>query len=43
MLDAYPSLKGMYSADDGNTQVFYMKNATAVISAFTHAPETISF
>ena len=43
MLDAYPSLKGMYSADDGNTQVFYFKNATAVISAFTHGPETINF
>ena len=43
MLDAYPSLKGMYAADDGNTQVFYIKNATAVISAFTHAPETIKF
>ncbi len=43
MLDAYPSLKGMYSADDGNTQVFYFKNATAVISAFAHGPETIKF
>ena len=27
MLDAYPSLKSMYSADDGNTEVFYFKNA----------------
>ena len=43
MLDAYPSLKGMYDADDGNTQVLYFKNATAIISAFTHAPETIEF
>lgn len=43
MLDAYPSLKGMYSADDGNTQVLYFKNATAVISAFTHGPEVIEF
>lgn len=43
MLDAYPSLKGLYSADDGNTQVFYFKNATAVISAFTHKPEIITF
>ena len=23
MLDAYPSLQNMYSADDGNTEVFY--------------------
>jgi len=41
MLDAYPSLQKMYAADDGNTQVFYFKNATAVISAFTHEPEII--
>ena len=41
MLDAYPSLQKMYAADDGNTQVFYFKNAVATISAFTHEPETI--
>ncbi len=43
MLDAYPSLQGMYSADDGNTEVFYLKNATATFSSFTAAPETITF
>ena len=43
MLDAYPSLQNMYSAEDGNTEVFYFKNATATFSSFTHAPETISF
>lgn len=43
MLDAYPSLQGMYKADDGNTEVFYFKNATAVFSSFTHAPETVTF
>lgn len=43
MLDAYPSLQNMYAADDGNTQVFYMKNATATISSFTHEPEIIRF
>ena len=41
MLDAYPSLKKMYNPDDGNTQVFYFKNATAVISSFTHEPEVL--
>lgn len=41
MLDAYPSLQGMYAADDGNTQVFYFRNAEAVISAFTHEPERV--
>lgn len=43
MLDAYPSLKNMYAADDGNTQVFYFKNAKATISAFSHEPEVIAF
>ena len=43
MLDAYPSLQGMYKADDGNTEVFYMKDATATFSAFTHAPEVVKF
>ena len=43
MLDAYPSLQKMYKADDGNTEVFYFKNATATFSSFTHAPETVKF
>lgn len=43
MLDAYPELRGMYNENDGNTQVFYFKNATAVFSSFTSAPETITF
>ncbi|MCR5042356.1 MAG: pyridoxamine 5'-phosphate oxidase family protein [Clostridia bacterium] len=43
MLDAYPSLQGMYSADDGNTEVFYFKNARAVFSSFAGAPEIVEF
>ena len=43
LLDAYPSLQKMYAADDGNTQVFYLRNATATISSFTHEPEVITF
>ncbi|MDY4835302.1 MAG: pyridoxamine 5'-phosphate oxidase family protein [Frisingicoccus sp.] len=43
MLDAYPSLQQMYSSDDGNTEVFYFKNATATISSFTHEPVVIKF
>jgi len=43
MLDAYPSLQRMYSADDGNTQVLYFRNATAVFSSFTEAPREIHF
>ena len=33
----------MYSADDGNTEVFYFKNATATFSSFTHEPEVVKF
>lgn len=43
MLAAYPSLKSMYAADDGNTEVFYFKNATATFSSFTHEPEVVKF
>ncbi len=43
MLEAYPALQSMYSAEDGNTEVFYFKNATATFSSFTKAPEVVSF
>ena len=43
MLDAYPNLRRMYDENDGNTQVFYMKNATATISSFVNAPILIEF
>ncbi len=43
MLDAYPSLQGMYKADDDNTEVFYLKDATATFSSFTAAPEVVKF
>ena len=43
MLDAYPSLQKMYKADDGNTEVFYFEEATAIFSSFTHEPEIIKF
>ena len=43
MLEKMPSLKAMYSADDENTQVFWMKDATATICSFTSEPEVISF
>ena len=43
MLDAYPSLQKMYKADDGNMEVFYFKNATAIFSSFTHEPQIINF
>ncbi len=44
MLDAYPDLRGMYqTGPDGNTAVYYFKNATAQICAFTHEPVEITF
>ena len=43
MLDAYPNLRDMYDENDGNTQVFYMKNATATFCSFGKAPETVEF
>ena len=43
MLDKMPSLKAMYSADDDNMQMFWLKDATAVFHSFTAEPETITF
>ena len=43
MLDAYPDLKGMYQPGDGNTEVYYLKNATAQICSFTEPPVVIEF
>jgi uncharacterized pyridoxamine 5'-phosphate oxidase family protein len=43
MLDAYPELRMMYHEDDGNTQVLYLKNATATFSSFTAPSEIIKF
>ena len=43
MLDAYPNLRGMYNENDSNTQVFCFRDATAIFSSFTAAPETVKF
>jgi len=43
MLDAYPSLQSMYKADDDNTQVFWLKKATATLCSFTETPRVIKF
>ncbi len=43
MLEKMPALKAMYSADDGNMQMLYFRNAAATFSSFTEAPETICF
>ena len=43
MLDKNESLRSMYTENDDNTIVFYMRNATATISSFTSEPETFTF
>ncbi len=43
MLDAYPDLRSMYDENDGNTQVFYFRNAAATYSSFDAPSETIYF
>ena len=43
MLAAYPSLQAMYQPGDGNTAVYYLKDATATFSSFPAAPEVVRF
>ena len=43
MLDAYPSLKENYSADDDNTEVLYLEDAVATFSSFGGEPRTVRF
>lgn len=43
MLDAYPSLKTMYAADDPNTQVLYLKDAQSVFYSFGKTAEAVRF
>lgn len=43
VLDMHESLKSVYSADDGKTEVFYFESGTAVISSFAGEEEVIEF
>ena len=38
MLEAYPNLKALYSPDNGNTEVWYLRNVTATLYSFTEPP-----
>lgn len=42
LLDDHPGLAGMYSAGDGNNEVWYLKDATATFSG-AGEPEVITF
>jgi uncharacterized pyridoxamine 5'-phosphate oxidase family protein len=43
MLEAYPSLKDRYSADDDNTLVLALNDGVATISSFAGPPKVIKF
>ena len=43
MIEAYPELSGMYQPGDGNTEVYYLKNAIATLYSFTELPVSINF
>ncbi|HPD01384.1 MAG TPA: pyridoxamine 5'-phosphate oxidase family protein [Acetivibrio sp.] len=43
MLDNYPELKTMYSAEDDNTEVLYFVNATATFYSFTDESKVVKF
>ena len=36
-------VKAMYSAEDDNTEVLYLEDATATFSSFTEPPRTVKF
>lgn len=43
MLENYPDLRAMYDPEDDNTEVLYLKDATATFRSFTEAPVTVKF
>ena len=43
ILEAYPELKNSYSPDDGNMEIWYLRNAAATFSSFTEPPKTLRF
>ena len=43
MLDAYPQLSGMYAVNDGNTVVYYLKDAVATFYGFESEPKEVRF
>lgn len=43
MLEQYPQLQAMYSAEDDNTEVLYFEDAEATFSSFTEPPRTVKF
>jgi len=43
LLNAYPSLQGMYAVNDGNNVVYYLKDAIATFYTFGGEPKAVRF
>jgi uncharacterized pyridoxamine 5'-phosphate oxidase family protein len=43
MLDQYPELKSIYSAEDNNTQVLYLKDVTARFFSYKEETRAVKF
>ena len=43
MLEAYPMLRDMYAVNDGNSVVYYLKDALAVFYSFDSEPRELRF
>ena len=43
MLDGYPNLRASYDPADDNTQVLYLKDATAVFTSFETGTKVVKF
>lgn len=43
MLDAYPTLRAMYTPGDGNTLIFALRDCTAVFASFGAPAKTVTF
>lgn len=43
ILEEYPTLKSLYTIDDGIMEVLYLKDATATFSSFNDTPRSITF
>ena len=43
MLAGYPELRGMYTVNDGNNVVYYLKDVTAVFYTFDGEPRKVQF
>jgi len=43
LLEAYPTLRGMYAVNDGNNVVYYLQDAVATFNTFGREPRVVTF